>query len=142
MRNFLILSAIVIAFAFGCNDSSGDSKPAILRSDTTTVLCFYKDLYTGRVVYGFTKRIVHDTLMFITIDSTTQVKKWTKDTSYIQTVSVPIDSTRSRILKVPIKDSTGKQNYAAYDVPCQKRFIRSGWDHVDSTLINGLRNQQ
>lgn len=143
MRNFLILSAIVIAFTFSCNNSSKEGKPAVLKSDTTLSLAYYKNMYNEQVNVGVIKRVVRDSFMYLYVDtSLNNERRWTKDTSYITPADIPVDSLKSKQYKIPIKDSTGKQNYITYWIPTHKRFVRSGWNGVDSVLINGLKNQQ
>jgi len=143
MKHFLIISAIITAFSFiMCNNSSADNKPAVIKSDTTNALLIYKDLYDGEVKTGIIPRVVKDSFMFVTTDDVTKKKQWGKDTTYIETAKVPVDSLISRQRKIPIKDSLGRQNYIGYPIVIDKRFVRSGWDHVDSVLINGLKAQQ
>lgn len=144
MKNLIVIGVLILtSFLIMCSNQPGKTKPGLTKSDTTKVLCFYKDLYDGQVKTGIVTRLVKDSLMYIYADTlSNKEKKWSIDTSYIETVAVPVDSTRSKQLKIPIKDSTGKQNYIYYDVPAHKRFIRSGWDRVDTLLINGLKAQQ
>lgn len=144
MKHFLIFAAIVTVITYlSCNSSSHGIKPYVLRSDTTYPLAVYKNLYNQKVEQGILKRVVKDGLLYVYADTNENNKrKWGKDTSYILTISLPIDSARSKELNKPIKDSTGKQNYVYYDIPTAKRFVRSGWNGVDTVLINGLKVQQ
>lgn len=145
MKNFLLISALIGAsLLIMCNSSSDrdSGKPAIVKSDTTDALAYYKDYYDGQIKVGLLKRVVRDSFTFVNTDSLTLKKTWTKDTFYIQQVYVPVDTASSRTYKLPIKDSTGKQNYIYYNIVTDKRFVRSGWNGVDSLFLNGLRDQQ
>lgn len=143
MKQFLFFSAIAITF-FMCNNHSGESRPAAVRSDTTNVVAYYKDFYDGEVKLGLIRRVVKDSFVYVYTDTSQNNKrKWSRDTLYIQTVYVPVDSASSRIYKIPIRDSVTKMpNYIYYPVVTAKRFVRSGWDHVDSTMLKGLKDQQ
>jgi hypothetical protein len=138
MKQFLFLCAIALTLSFlMCNTTTDAGRPAVLRSDTTkNVMCVYKDIYDGKAKSGFTDRIIKDSFMYVYADTFLNNKRrWMVDTSYLEKIPVPVDSARSIQYKMPIRDSLGRQNFIIYDVVVHKRFVRSGWNGVDSALL-------
>lgn len=143
MKKIIIIS--VIAFLLpACQSckSSGNNPPQKITRDTTTILAVYKSAQDGEPKADFIKRVVLDTFTYFDTDKTTKKKMWGKDTFYIITYTLAIDSALSKTYNKPIKDSAGRQNYMFTTVLTDKKYVRSGWNKIDSAFLKEIKDQK
>lgn len=126
----------------GCNSRNDTGQPAVIQRDTSQVLALYKSAIKAEVLSGIIGRVVVDTFTYIDTDSVTKIKRWVKDTTYLIAYPTKVDSAISRQYKVPIYDSTGKQNVLNLIATTHKKFVRSGWERIDSVVVKELLSQQ
>lgn len=139
----VLLASLIAMVLFACNNSKSSGRPEKIQRDTTQVLGLYLSAQDGEVAYGLMQRVVIDSFTYIDVDTLTKQKKWAKDTSYIITYMLPIDSaTSKRNGGIPITDSLGRKILYPYNIPTLKKFVASGWDRADSTIANKLKSQR
>lgn len=137
LANAVNLLGIIVVMA-SCNGNKSDGRPEVIQRDTTGVLALYRSAVKDEVRYDIIQRVVTDSLMFVDTDTMTMKKKWTKDTTYLVTYPTPVDTFLAKQYKVPLKDSLGRATIINLIVPTPKRFVRSGWDRVDSIIIKEM----
>ena len=137
MKKASIVITILMAL-IACNNSPSNNKPDKPQRDTVPVIGVYVSALSANdtareIKYGQMKRVVADSFMYFDVDTITRKRKWGKDTGYIITYYLPIDSAISKKNKnIPILDSLGKKILYPFDVHTDKKFVRSGWENVDS----------
>lgn len=144
MKKIIIATSYAVAMLISCNSSSTNNgvKPEVLQHDSIPVLAMYKSAMTGQVQYGIVTRVVIDTFAYVDTDSLTKMKKWTKDTTYIVSYPTEVDSLISKRYNVPLLDSSGKKYSINLIINQDKKYVRSGWDRVDSIAVKELMNQK
>jgi len=132
----LSILTVIVATFIACNNSSSNNQPAKLHRDTTNVIALYLAAdSTHEVRQGPMKRVIADSFMYFDVDTITKKKIWIKDTGYLINYYLPIDSAISKKNNnVPIFDSVGKRILYPFVVYTDKRFVRSGWENVDSAV--------
>lgn len=136
----VFIGATLLLVPSSCNNSGSTTskRPAKLHRDTTRAVIVYLAADINDVKYGPSRRVVADSLMWVTTDTVTQKKIWTNDTAYLITYDIPVDSNIARRYNLPLLDSNGKKYSAPFEILTHKRFVRSGWENLDSA-INQLR---
>lgn len=138
---FSLIASIIFLSCTEKNSGSGN-KPEKISYDTTDVLALYKSAETGAVNEGIIKRVIFDTLSYFNTDINTKKKMWGKDTIYLITYTLAIDSAYAKLNNVPMRDSLGRQKYINPRIPTDKKYVRTGWDKIDSLVLLELRNQR
>lgn len=137
MKQFFISISLIILMA-SCNQSGSEHK---YFKDTSLVYALYQsalvaDTGINKVKQGFMQRVEFDTLTYVYADTLKNPKRdWVRDSLYLITYYLPIDSAQSAKLKLPMKDSTGKVIlYPTIPIATNKRFVRSGWERADTAI--------
>jgi hypothetical protein len=145
MKKFLIAISF-ICILFSCKNSKEKNvSPQNPRNDTTAALVMYVALDKSDsiiVQYGFAERIVKDTFIYVDTDTLTKKKMWTVDTTYMISYPFVVDSSISKRYNVPMVDTAGRKNIVYLSVPHHKRFVRSGWENVDSAAAELRRTKR
>ncbi len=142
MKKVLLVSVIVMIL-FACNNTKGSARPKVLRRDTIDVQAIYLSPSTGQAESGIIKRIIWDSLYFKYTDTVNRKEKeWRHDSSYLVLAYFTIDSAESIKYKKPIYDSTGKKIQYSTVVEINKKFVTSGWERADSTIVSKLKAQR
>lgn len=135
MQKTLLVVLITMAL-YACNNSNSSGRPKVIHSDTTkNVLAYYFAADIQEIRFGPIKRIVNDSFMYASVDTNTMQKKWVKDTTYLITYYLGIDSFISKKYKVPITDSAGKKILYPQELLTHKKFVMSGWEGADSISL-------
>lgn len=136
----VFLAGLVIMILFACNNEK-NTRPEKLQRDTMQVLALYKSAQDGLIKYDLMQRVIADTYDFVDVDTVTKQKRWVKDSFYLITYMLPIDSaTSKKNNNLPITDSVGKKILYPFPIATNKRYVMSGWNSADSNAINKLKS--
>ena len=141
MKKLLLFLSIILSVSFGtaglsCNEKKEKTDPLInySHSDTGTALGVFLDGFDHIPKYGEMRRVSKNIFGYKDVDSTTKKKMWYKDTLYLIIHLRPVDSVLSAKYKIPILDSTGKQNTIPLSYEYSKEMVKSGWENLDSSI--------
>lgn len=138
---FLLAGICLICFlVFGCSGKSTNQSSKATHKDSTPVkvLAVFKSAATGQAEAGIIKKVfVADTLSWKMDGNSRQELKYGPDSFYIITYNLPMmDSTGKEM-----RDSAGRPRFKQQEIPTDKKWVRSGWENLDSAIkeLNELK---
>lgn len=137
----LLTCLVMYLFVTGCSSGSSTKPPAQSKRnsyDTVRVLAAFKSAATGQADAAIIKKVfIPDTLSWKEVSPGIQKMLPGPDSFYIISYTVPIRDSTGNVKK----DSSGKPMLQIQNVATDKKWVRSGFENIDSTIreLNELK---
>lgn len=123
-------SCILVLALTSCGNSANGSQ-AKIKSDTSIQLGMYLNYGLRNVLWGPVKEIVtHDSVVYANGKDTIR-----KDVTwyYVECI-IPVDSSVSKVFRVPLLDSAGRQYNISRVFPSEEKYVRVRVDNFETAM--------